>query len=175
MQFPEIILMLHHFPKVGKVNMKQSIWAGGRGVALFFYVTQAAYGCTFSLLSKGQSVQGMDLTIHLHLVLRGLRIMFHSTSSYCNRFDQSIAKQRLSKHFPTCNNIWETVFSMWSAPNNSRKTGLCNPFVGNGSVNTFRRIRPFYATRWRHQQYKPCFPWGLCRVLMREVNTETNN
>jgi hypothetical protein len=31
-------------------------------------------------------------------------------SQYCNRFDQNIAKQRLNKHFPTCNNIWETVF-----------------------------------------------------------------
>jgi hypothetical protein len=35
---------------------------------------------------------------------------------YCNRFEQSIARQRLSKHFPICNNIEESVFSMWSVP-----------------------------------------------------------
>jgi hypothetical protein len=37
---------------------------------------------------------------------------------YCNGFDQSIARQRLSKHVPKhvpCNNMVE-MFSMWSAP-----------------------------------------------------------
>jgi hypothetical protein len=45
---------------------------------------------------------------------------------YCNRFDQSTARQRLSKHFPTCNNTGETVFSMWSAPSNNRNWVLCD-------------------------------------------------
>jgi hypothetical protein len=40
---------------------------------------------------------------------------------YCNGFDQCIARQWLCKHSPTCNN---------------RTTGLCNLFLGNGSVNT---------------------------------------
>jgi hypothetical protein len=66
-------------------------------------------------------------------------------------------------------------FPIWSAPSNYRTTGLCNPFVGNGSVNTFPRIGPCYATRWLHQQYRLCFPWGLCRVLIREVNLEASS
>jgi hypothetical protein len=44
------------------------------------------------------------------------------------------------------------VFSMWSASSNRRTMGLCNPFLGNASVNTFPRIVPWYATRWRHQK-----------------------
>jgi hypothetical protein len=43
---------------------------------------------------------------------------------YCNRFDQCIARQGLHKHCPTRNNI---------------TTGLCNPFLGNSSVNTLPR------------------------------------
>jgi hypothetical protein len=38
--------------------------------------------------------------------------------------------------------IDEVVFSMSSAPSSSRATGLCNPFLCNGSVNTFPRIGP---------------------------------
>jgi hypothetical protein len=40
--------------------------------------------------------------------------------------------------------IDETVFSKRSAPNNSRITGLCNPFLCNGCVSTFPRIGPCY-------------------------------
>jgi hypothetical protein len=43
------------------------------------------------------------------------------------------------------------------ASSNSRKTVLCNPFLNNVTVNT-------YNSR--------CFPWGLCRVLMREANLD---
>jgi hypothetical protein len=40
---------------------------------------------------------------------------------YCNGLDQRIARQRPRKHGPTPS---------------SRTTGLCNPFIGNGLVNT---------------------------------------
>jgi hypothetical protein len=47
---------------------------------------------------------------------------------------------------------------MSSAPSSGETTGLCYPFLSNGSVNTLPRKR---------------FPWGLCRVLIREVNAVT--
>jgi hypothetical protein len=60
---------------------------------------------------------------HVKLV-RLIKICLNET--YCNRFDQSIARQRLSKHFPTCNNTGETAFSMGSAPRNNRNLILCD-------------------------------------------------
>jgi hypothetical protein len=42
--------------------------------------------------------------------------------------------------------IDEAVFSMRSAPNNSRITGLRNPFLSNCLVNTFPRIGPCYES-----------------------------
>jgi hypothetical protein len=42
--------------------------------------------------------------------------------------------------------IVEAVFSMSSAPGSSGITGLCNPFLSNGPVNTLPR------KRWRQQQ-----------------------
>jgi hypothetical protein len=51
---------------------------------------------------------------------------------YCNGFDQCIVRQRLRKHGPTRNN---------------RTTGVCNPFLGNGLVNTLpRRCNGIIAT-----------------------------
>jgi hypothetical protein len=43
--------------------------------------------------------------------------------SYCNGVDQRIARQRLRKHGPTRKN---------------RTTGLCNQFLGNGSIKPSR-------------------------------------
>jgi hypothetical protein len=60
--------------------------------------------------------------------------------------------------------IDEPVLSMLLAPSTGRTMGLCNLFLSNGSVNTLPR------KRWRHQQQRRCFPWGLCMVLIREVN-----
>jgi hypothetical protein len=40
--------------------------------------------------------------------------------------------------------IYEAVFSMSSAPSNSRITGLCNPFLGHGSIHTFPHMGPCY-------------------------------
>jgi hypothetical protein len=40
--------------------------------------------------------------------------------------------------------IEEAVFSMRSASSNSRITGLSNPFLSSGWVNTFLRIGPCY-------------------------------
>jgi hypothetical protein len=104
-----------------------------------------------------------------------------------------------SKHGPTRNNRWDSVFcvvrvtpnagngpvnspcdtwhvfSVWSTPSNSRTTGLCNPFVRNGSVNKFPCIGPCYATLWPHQQYRRYLLWSLCRELIREVNSEASS
>jgi hypothetical protein len=38
------------------------------------------------------------------------------------------------------------VFSMSSVPSSRGTTGLCNPFLSNGSVNTFPRIGPCYES-----------------------------
>jgi hypothetical protein len=38
------------------------------------------------------------------------------------------------------------VFSMSSAPSSGGTTGLCNPLLNNGSVNTFPRIEPCYES-----------------------------
>jgi hypothetical protein len=111
--------------------------------------------------------------------------------SYRNGFDQRVARQQLCKHDPTRNNRWGCVFhvvrptpstgngpmnpqsdtchvfSPWSMPSNSRTKGLCNPFLGNDSVNTFPRMGQWYATRWHHQQYRLCFPWRLRSAYKR--------
>jgi hypothetical protein len=63
--------------------------------------------------------------------------------------------------------IDEAAFSTLSAPSSSGTTGLCNPLLSNSSVNTLPR------KRWTHQQYRLCFLWGMCRVLIREVNAVT--
>jgi hypothetical protein len=42
--------------------------------------------------------------------------------------------------------IDEAVFSMWSAPSSVGTTGLCNPFLSKGSVNTLPRIGPCYES-----------------------------
>jgi hypothetical protein len=38
------------------------------------------------------------------------------------------------------------MFSMSSAPSIGGTTGLCNPLLGNGSVNTFPRIGPCHES-----------------------------
>jgi hypothetical protein len=38
--------------------------------------------------------------------------------------------------------IDDVVFSLSSAPSSGGTTGLCNPFLSNGSVNTFSLIGP---------------------------------
>jgi hypothetical protein len=40
----------------------------------------------------------------------------------------------------------EAVFSMLSTPSSCGTTGLCNPFLSNGLVNTFLRIGPCYES-----------------------------
>jgi hypothetical protein len=64
---------------------------------------------------------------------------------YCNGFDQSVARQQICKHDPTCNSRCG-VFSMSPAPTSDGTTGLCNPFLSNGSVNTFPHIGPCYKS-----------------------------
>jgi hypothetical protein len=64
--------------------------------------------------------------------------------------------------------IDEVVFSMSSGPSSGGTTGLCDLFLSNGSVNTLP------PKQWRQQQRR-CFPWGLYRVLIREVNAVTES
>jgi hypothetical protein len=42
--------------------------------------------------------------------------------------------------------IYEAVFSMSSEPSSGGTAGLCNPVLGNGSVNTFPRVGPWYES-----------------------------
>jgi hypothetical protein len=59
-----------------------------------------------------------------------------------------IARQRVGKQVPLLGYeaITEAVFSIGSAPSNSRIAGLCNPFLSNGWVNTFPRTGPCYES-----------------------------
>jgi hypothetical protein len=68
---------------------------------------------------------------------------------YCNGFYQRVARQQLCKHGPLLGyaTIEEAVFSVWSAPDNSRTTGLCNPFLSNETVNTSTIIGILYEVR----------------------------
>jgi hypothetical protein len=51
---------------------------------------------------------------------------------------------------------------------NNRTTILCNPFLGNGSVNTFPCVGQCYATRWRHQQWKLCLSGQMLWLVARQ-------
>jgi hypothetical protein len=42
--------------------------------------------------------------------------------------------------------IDEALFSMSSAPSSGGEMGLCNPLLGNGSVNSFPHIGPCYES-----------------------------
>jgi hypothetical protein len=66
-------------------------------------------------------------------------------------------------------------------------TDLINSLPGNGSVHahsnrTWGLYSPFLGNGWdsvmQHGDVinnTDCFPWGLCRVLMREVNSEARS
>jgi hypothetical protein len=73
---------------------------------------------------------------------------------------QLVSKQRLGKQTSAYNGvpgnssvntfqhaaIDEAVFSMSSAPSSGVPTGLCNPFLSNGSVNTLPHIGRFHES-----------------------------
>jgi hypothetical protein len=63
---------------------------------------------------------------------------------------------------------WKSL-TTWAAGYDIMDIRLCNPSLDNGSVNTFPRTGPCYAT------HGICFPWGLCRALIREVNSEATS
>jgi hypothetical protein len=42
--------------------------------------------------------------------------------------------------------IDDTMFSMSSEPSSGGTTGLCNPFLSKGSVNTFLHVGPCYGS-----------------------------
>jgi hypothetical protein len=62
--------------------------------------------------------------------------------------------------------IDEAVFSMSSAHSSGGTTGSSNTYLSNGSVNTLGVSGDVINKR--------CFPWGLCRVLISEVNAVTD-
>jgi hypothetical protein len=68
--------------------------------------------------------------------MNGSGVLGKPEESYCNRSDQSIARQRLNKHFQTCNNIEETVIFMSSAPSKNRTWVLCDQLLCYATVLT---------------------------------------
>jgi hypothetical protein len=71
--------------------------------------------------------------------------------------------------------IDEAMFSVSSTPSSCGTTRLCNPFLGNSSVNTFPYIETRYKSSDVINNRDGVFPWGLCRVLIREVNAEASS
>jgi hypothetical protein len=66
-----------------------------------------------------------------------------------------------------------SVFSMSSAPSSGGTTGLCNPLIGNDSVNTFPRIGPCYESGDVINNRDSVFR-GVCAECL-EVNAEANS
>jgi hypothetical protein len=63
--------------------------------------------------------------------------------------------------------IDEAVFSMSSVLSSGGITGLCNPFLSNGLVNTFLRIGPGYDSGDMINNRDGAFH-EVCAVLIRE-------
>jgi hypothetical protein len=89
---------------------------------------------------------------HIHVGPLFWATGIHSTIShsisyhkYCNRFDQRVDRQQLCKHGLICNNRRGCVFYI-VRPSSSGTTGLCSPFLSNGSVNTFPCIGQCYES-----------------------------
>jgi hypothetical protein len=84
-----------------------------------------------------------------------------------------ISRQRPKYAHATTEKVWQELFSLWSAP--------C-PFLGNGSLNTFPqkqtrgkivdRLLGNGAVNRLCPQYRLCFPWGPCKVNIRESISE---
>jgi hypothetical protein len=68
--------------------------------------------------------------------------------------------------------IDEVVVSVSSPPSGGGTTGLCNPLLGNGTVNTFPCIGPCCESGDVIYNRGGVFRGGLCKVHMREVNAE---
>jgi hypothetical protein len=76
----------------------------------------------------------------------------------------------------TTEKVLQELFSMWSAP--------C-PLLGKGSLNTFPQKQTrgtmgdlFLGNRAVNrlcQQHRLCFPWGTCKVDIRESSSEAGS
>jgi hypothetical protein len=75
-----------------------------------------------------------NILLHVHPLLGNVLV---------NKFPRRQLVNSLLLGYAT---IDEAVFSIRSAPNNSRIMELCNPFLSNGWVNTFPRIGPCYES-----------------------------
>jgi hypothetical protein len=86
--------------------------------------------------------------------------------SYCNGFDQRVARQQLCKHSPTLNNRCGCVFYVACAKQR----------WNNGVMQTVSKQRlgkHTSALAMTYSKTETPFPWRLCRVLLREVNAVT--
>jgi hypothetical protein len=87
-----------------------------------------------------------------------------------------MSRQRSKYEHATIEKVLQEVFSMWSAP--------C-PLLGNGSLNTFpqKQTRGTIghlligksAVNRLCQQYRLCFPWDPCKVVIRESSSEADS
>jgi hypothetical protein len=84
---------------------------------------------------------------------------------YCNRFHQ-VVRQQLCKHHPTWNNKWGCVFYVVRAKQRWNN-GVLQP------VSKLRLGEHTSAKAVTSATTETVLPWGLCRVLLREVTAVT--
>jgi hypothetical protein len=87
-----------------------------------------------------------------------------------------ISRQRPKKAYATIEKVLQELFSMWSAT---------LPLLGNGSLNTFLQKQTLGtigdlmldngAVNRLYQQYGLYFPWGPCKVVVRESSCEAGS
>jgi hypothetical protein len=94
--------------------------------------------------------------------------------TFCNKFDQFVARQQLCKQRPTRNNRWGCVFYVVRTEQHWNN-GVMQPTSRQRLGKHISAYRTVLWKRWRHQQYRLCFPWGLCRVHIREVNAKASS
>jgi hypothetical protein len=85
---------------------------------------------------QNKSLHGICSSVFLITVTCTL-ILGNVLENTCSHEDRFLVNSPLLGHAT----IDAAVFSMRSAPSNSRITGRCNPFLSNGSVNTLPRKR----------------------------------
>jgi hypothetical protein len=89
---------------------------------------------------------------------------------------RAISRQRPKYMHATIEKVLQELFSMWSGP--------C-PLLDNGSLNTFpkkqKRGKIGHSLLGNGtvnrlcQKYMLCFPWGTCKVVIRESSFEAGS
>jgi hypothetical protein len=69
----------------------------------------------------------------------------------------------------------EVVLCVLPESSSGGTTGLYNPLLGKGLIDIFPRIGPCFESSDIINNRGGVFCWGLCRVLMREVNAEASS